>query len=372
MSGLREQRQLCLLLLPLLSWATMATPVADSPSLRGSWDRGVSVVAEQGDLTSQPGTPVAVTPALATRSGIEAEVWASASSEAPELTEDARPATDGVSDLTFQRLAAGAFAASMVSLLLSVLAIGVLCRLLGAAQQMELIDAARLRASGESPVTTVTEIAPQPGSSGRRSSISFTNAPGASRSSKLQVPRAGVAASMQHRMSRHFEDFHGVPLEEGAAGKGSDASSKGTDFNGTWECVETWGLDQFLQGIKVGRVRRLAAMRAPWPTWELKQAGLDFTYINKSKFGTMTETFTADGSEYSHKDLEGNVSTCKATVKDGVSLVIERVGKQGRCWETRTIKDGDALDFQLEMEGIEAKWGRRFVRKPGSGKKGAR
>lgn len=283
--------------------------------------------------------------------------------------QDPQPSADDHSPSELERrLAAGAFGASLVALLLSVVAIGTLCRLLGAARQLELIDAARQAAmQGTSPGAVMAQQQPG-GAKPKRNSITQQRSPDAA---SRPAPRG---SGQKHRLSRHFEDFHGVPLEDGAKGDGAEDASVASgapDFNGVWECVETWGLDEFLQAIKVGRIRRMAAMKAPWPTWQLTQIGDDFTYINRSKFGTMTESFKADGTEYSHKDLEGNESKCTATVKDQNSLVIERVGKQGKCWETRTLEDGEKLAFTLQMEGIEVKWGRRFLRKPGTGGVGA-
>lgn len=178
------------------------------------------------------------------------------------------------------------------------------------------------------------------------------------------TPRGGEGEYVR-RMTSHLEQFHGVafiPEEDEADGDSPSKAQTPVNFNGLWECVETWGLDDFLQRMGVGRIRRLAALKAPWPTWQFCQVGNEFTYINKSKFGVMTEVFIADGPEYTHKDLEGNATTCKAFWQDG-SLVIERMGPQGMCREMRTVKNGDELDFVLQVESLNCSWGRRFIRK---------
>lgn len=176
----------------------------------------------------------------------------------------------------------------------------------------------------------------------------------------------GESAGPPHASAR-YENFGGVSFhgQEGPNDTIGTGSLQGgaTDFNGCWECVETHGLDQFLQAIKVGRLRRLAATKAPWPSWQFTQKGSDFTYINRSKFGVMLEAFKADGSEYQHKDLEGNETTCRAYLKGNV-LTTERTSPQGgMLTETRAIQDDDTLVFSLEMEGVPVKWGRRFIRK---------
>lgn len=43
------------------------------------------------------------------------------------------------------------------------------------------------------------------------------------------------------------------------------------DFNGEWICIATWGLDEFLKEMGISYMKRLAASRAPWPSWEFKQ-----------------------------------------------------------------------------------------------------
>jgi len=40
------------------------------------------------------------------------------------------------------------------------------------------------------------------------------------------------------------------------------------NFHGEWVCVDTWGLDDFLKENGIGKMQRMAASKAPWPSWE--------------------------------------------------------------------------------------------------------
>lgn len=132
------------------------------------------------------------------------------------------------------------------------------------------------------------------------------------------------------------------------------------DFNGCWKCVETWGMDEFLQKLGVGTMQRYAAAKAPWPSWEFSQVGDEFTYVNHNALGSTTETFVANGNEYQMVDLKKNVQTCRAYWAAS-ALVIERVGLQGKCRETRTFRE-EKLEFVLDADTLKCSWGRKFER----------
>jgi hypothetical protein len=241
-------------------------------------------------------------------------------------------------DDSYKMLVVAALAVSATALILSMIAVCLLCQVMGIHRRLN------MQKAREMPLSMDAEVEMSDFRRGSKSHhsdeeefLSFCEEDGADTS---QIRRASQMLAGQH----------GIAL----AGD--------VDFGGTWECVETFGLDEFLQAMKVGRIRRMAAVKAPWPSWQFTHKGNDVTYINKSKFGVMTEAFKVDGSEYSHKDLEGNVTTCKARI-EGTSLIIERVGKEHKATETRTIKNGDTMDFKLEMAGISQTWGRRFTRK---------
>lgn len=246
---------------------------------------------------------------------------------------------ENIIDDPYKMLVVAAATISAVSLLLSMIAVCLLCRVVSVYNRLSRTarDVSLSTGSG----VEMTDLARGPKVVSNDEFLSF-----------CEEDAGGGDAAQIRRVSQHFENFHGVAF----------AGQSEADFNGCWECIETFGLDEFLQAIKVGRLRRLAAVKAPWPLWQFTQKGNEITYINRSKFGVMTEAFKADGSEYEHKDLEGNVTTCRATLQDK-SLIIERKGPQHTCTETRTIKNGDTMEFMLKMEGIAVTWGRRFTRK---------
>jgi len=251
-------------------------------------------------------------------------------------------ASDDVFDDPYKMLVVAAIAVSTVSVFLSVVAVCLLCKVMGIHRRLN------GRAVRDLPVSTEPGVelanfgrgsSAGRGNDGEEEFLSFCD-------------EDGGDATQIRRASQVMGNYHGVAF----AGHGE------VDFTGTWECVETWGLDEFLVAMGVGRLRRMAASKAPWPSWQFTHKGNEITYVNKSKFGVMTEAFKVDGSEYQHKDLEKNVTTCKARL-EGPSLIIERQGKEHKNVETRTIKNGDTMDFVLKMEGIDKTWGRRFTRK---------
>lgn len=158
----------------------------------------------------------------------------------------------------------------------------------------------------------------------------------------------------------------------GSVGKGlskimgrqdSDASK---NFNGQWVCVETFGLDDFLKAMGIGWAQRMAAGKAPWPTWEFQQTGVDdFVYLNRGVMGELREVFTVGGEEYIFVDGRGQKIISKA-LWENKALVILRSTPHGKAREERRIDDSDILHFTLQSlepahKGI--KWGRNFQRK---------
>jgi len=136
------------------------------------------------------------------------------------------------------------------------------------------------------------------------------------------------------------------------------------DFNGEWVCIETFGLDDFLKELGVGTFKRLAASKAPWPSWHFEQDGDKFKFSNHTMMGVLAEEFVADGSTYSTVDGHKQMLNCFA-LWEGDILVIERSGPQGHFREERRIDESGVLHFTLR--GMEASskvvWGRKFRRK---------
>lgn len=244
-------------------------------------------------------------------------------------------------------LVAMAFAGA--TLVVNFIVVGLLCRYLGAARQLETMTGgdAQLKPAAEFNV---------PAAAGRSTKQSQSQPLPV----VVNVPagRRGTSAGDFHS----FGEYDAVELG-GAAARGLlDGSPADLDFNGVWECIATWGLEEFLVAMNTPKLRRIAALRVPWPTWQITQDGDEITLIIRSSFGVQTESFKADGSEYMQKDIEGNTNTCKAYFQD-TGFVIERVGAKGRAFERRMMKPDGTIELLFEMQGCPVKWGRKFRRK---------
>lgn len=138
------------------------------------------------------------------------------------------------------------------------------------------------------------------------------------------------------------------------------------NFNGQWVCVETFGLDDFLKACGIGWAQRMAAGKAPWPSWEFQQTGVDnFVFLNRGVMGELREEFTVGGEEYVFVDGRGQKQISKALWENN-ALVTLRSTPHGKAREERRIDDSDTLRFTLQSlepahNGI--KWGRNFQRK---------
>mmetsp|Transcript_129202 Transcript_129202/g.257974 ORF Transcript_129202/g.257974 Transcript_129202/m.257974 type:complete len:376 (-) Transcript_129202:82-1209(-) len=134
---------------------------------------------------------------------------------------------------------------------------------------------------------------------------------------------------------------------------------------GSWKCVETHGLEDFLKATGVGVFQRKIALAAKWPGWEYKVVDKKLLFINHSAIGDLEET-TKLGEEYDWKDGHKNPFKCLATWanndKGGV-LTIKRTGAVGNYQEIRVV-NGDTLDFSLIHEKSGVTWGRKFAREP--------
>jgi hypothetical protein len=142
------------------------------------------------------------------------------------------------------------------------------------------------------------------------------------------------------------------------------AAAKRPDFAGRWICTGTWGLDAFLQALGISMLRRIAAAKAPWPTWEFEQDEDAFVFINRNCMGVMREEFLAGGPEYTQVDGEKQRVCSRALWEDG-QLVIERNGPKGRFREERRLDESGRLHFTLRgfKDGKSLAWGRTFARK---------
>lgn len=136
------------------------------------------------------------------------------------------------------------------------------------------------------------------------------------------------------------------------------------NFHGTWVCTQTWSLDPFLKSIGASKLERVAASRAPWPSWEFSQKGDAITFVNHTCFGKLREEFEVGGPEYTMIDARKQRQTCRA-LWEGSALVIERRGPQGRFREERRVDPDGSLQFVLRglEPGKNGSWGRVFRRK---------
>jgi len=139
-----------------------------------------------------------------------------------------------------------------------------------------------------------------------------------------------------------------------------ESSSAMVPLMGSWKCVETHGLPEFLKATGVGVFQRKIANAAKWPAWEYSLSGENVVFVNHSAIGDLTETFPLD-KEYDWKDGHGNPMKCKAVwtkTSEGGTLLTQRTGSIASYKEERKVI-GNRLEFTLTHQtGVE--WGRAF------------
>mmetsp|Transcript_41659 Transcript_41659/g.94009 ORF Transcript_41659/g.94009 Transcript_41659/m.94009 type:complete len:376 (-) Transcript_41659:27-1154(-) len=131
---------------------------------------------------------------------------------------------------------------------------------------------------------------------------------------------------------------------------------------GSWKCVGTHGLDNFLKATGVGMFQRKIANAAKWPAWDYTVKDEKLIFVNHSAIGDLKEEIPI-GKEYPWKDGHGNPMTCKADweqTSDGGALLTTRTGSIGDYKEERRVT-GDKLEFTL-THGTGVSWGRTFER----------
>mmetsp|Transcript_56572 Transcript_56572/g.131850 ORF Transcript_56572/g.131850 Transcript_56572/m.131850 type:complete len:383 (-) Transcript_56572:63-1211(-) len=142
----------------------------------------------------------------------------------------------------------------------------------------------------------------------------------------------------------------------------SDTGGQLTPLLGSWKCVSTHGLDEFLKATGVGMFQRKLAKAAKWPAWEYSFDGEQLLFVNHSAIGDLREEIPI-GQEYNWKDGHGNPLTCKAVwevTADGGVLLTTRCGSIGDYKEERKVI-GNRLEFTL-THGTGVSWGRAFER----------
>lgn len=153
---------------------------------------------------------------------------------------------------------------------------------------------------------------------------------------------------------------------ESPMSKAKSTPSAGFSANaivGSWKCVGTNGLDEFLIKSGASIFQRKIAKAAKWPAWDYIAKGDDLVFVNHSAIGDITEEFPI-GTEYEWRDGKRNAWKCQATwtpTADGGSLVHSREGVAGSYTEERVVS-GDKLEFTLTNPACGASWGRTFTR----------
>lgn len=155
---------------------------------------------------------------------------------------------------------------------------------------------------------------------------------------------------------------HAVEEPGGAAAAGEEEADSFEILTGSWNCVATQGLEEFLKATGAGTFQRKFAMAARWPAWEFSVSNGRISFTNHSQMGDLKEEIVLGGGGYQHKDGRGNPLTCNARwekTADGGVLTISRTGFATFIEERRVA--GDTLTFVLTNEGGES-WGRTFKR----------
>merc|ERR1712194_158355 len=132
---------------------------------------------------------------------------------------------------------------------------------------------------------------------------------------------------------------------------------------GSWTCVATQGLDEFLIASGAGMFQRKIAGAAKWPAWDFAADGDKIVFVNHSAIGDIREELPL-GKEYDWVDGKSNKWLCEATwtaTDDGGTLVVSRKGSPGDYSEERKVT-GDKLEFTLSNSKCGASWGRTFSR----------
>jgi len=137
-------------------------------------------------------------------------------------------------------------------------------------------------------------------------------------------------------------------------------------LHGKWKCVGTHGMDEFLKAMNIGRLQRLAAKNAPWPSWEFAFDGNEVRFTNFSAMGEIRENITI-GTPYTSVDGWKREINCKAMWEEAV-LVVIKTGPEGNFREERWVDEKtEQLRFKLSKLDTNqapsgAEWGRTFER----------
>eukprot|EP00927_Polykrikos_kofoidii_P060941 TRINITY_DN55839_c0_g1_i1.p1 TRINITY_DN55839_c0_g1~~TRINITY_DN55839_c0_g1_i1.p1 ORF type:complete len:444 (-),score=57.63 TRINITY_DN55839_c0_g1_i1:54-1385(-) len=134
---------------------------------------------------------------------------------------------------------------------------------------------------------------------------------------------------------------------------------------GSWKCVDTQNMEDFLIKSGIGMFQRKIALAAKWPTFEFIIDGRLIILNNHSAIGIIREEIALD-QEYEWVDGKKNkfssFSTWTSDSNGGV-LLTKRTGVIGSYTEERRVV-GDKLDLVINNPSLDASFSRSFVREP--------
>eukprot|EP00927_Polykrikos_kofoidii_P007873 TRINITY_DN1323_c0_g1_i2.p1 TRINITY_DN1323_c0_g1~~TRINITY_DN1323_c0_g1_i2.p1 ORF type:complete len:424 (+),score=48.47 TRINITY_DN1323_c0_g1_i2:86-1357(+) len=136
-----------------------------------------------------------------------------------------------------------------------------------------------------------------------------------------------------------------------------------TSLIGSWKCVDTQNLGEFLAKQGVGTFQRKIALGMKWPKWEFVVEGSSIIFNNHSAIGLIREVITLD-EEYEWVDGQKNKFSCITTwagSSQGGVLRTKRTGTLGSYSEERRLVD-DKLDLHIDNPGVGSWFSRSFVR----------
>jgi len=177
-------------------------------------------------------------------------------------------------------------------------------------------------------------------------------------------PDPNKVARLMKQRTLEMAESHECPSLNKLLSRGSSLLTGKPDFTGVWKCIDTWNLDEFLQACGVGKLKRLAACKAPWPWWSMEHDFDMIYFVNHGPLGDVEEFIDLSGKEYISYDGRKQKMTNTASW-EGTTLVIIRDGPLGIFREERSLIDNDTLLFKLTIQSGRkpgSSWGRTFTR----------
>lgn len=195
--------------------------------------------------------------------------------------------------------------------------------------------------------------------------LTLTNLPNDVRHELTTQSKRGNLTPSQGIQRTIIDSFRAVASKFSTRVSPTTIEEEKPNFAGKWRCISTWGLEDFLKSSKVGRIQRMAALSAPWPSWYFEQPAPDLIFFtNTTAFGTLQEDILVGGPEYTTQDTRKQDIKSQSYWQKS-HLIIDRCGPQGDFREDRWIDDAGKLQFRLAqmVNRVETiAWGRTFQR----------